>query len=269
MTMVDTVGSVTDRPLWQTVGVPSEHGGWGLTLEPALLGLIVAPSRAGALLGAAALLTFLVRTPLKLAVIDARRGRWLERSRLATKIAVAELGVLAGLVALIVHATGWAWFVPVAIAIPLVGIELWFDVRSRGRRLIPELCGAVGIASVAAAIVVAADRGATLAAGVWLILAARVIGSIPFVRVQIQRLRRGATDTRASDAVQLVAVAIGVAAAVLDRRMILALAGLVVLAVVQVVWVRRPPIAAKVLGIWQMVLGVALVAVTAAGVLAS
>jgi hypothetical protein len=42
-----------------------------------------------------------------------------------------------------------------------------------------------------------------------------------------------------------------------------------VLTVVQVGWVRRPPIAAKVLGIWQMVLGVALVAVTAAGVLAS
>ncbi|HEX4980427.1 MAG TPA: YwiC-like family protein, partial [Ilumatobacteraceae bacterium] len=115
MTMVDTVGSVTERPLWRTVGVPSEHGGWGLTLEPVLLGLIVAPSLAGALLGAAALLAFLVRTPLKLAAVDARRGRWLERSRLATKIAVAELVVLAGSVALIVSTTGWAWFVPVAI----------------------------------------------------------------------------------------------------------------------------------------------------------
>jgi hypothetical protein len=46
-------------------------------------------------------------------------------------------------------------------------------------------------------------------------------------------------------------------------------AGLVVLATLQVVWLRRPPIAAKVLGLRQMVLGVGLVAVTAAGVLAS
>jgi hypothetical protein len=35
------------RPLWRMVAVPSEHGGWGLTFEPVLLGLIVNPSWAG------------------------------------------------------------------------------------------------------------------------------------------------------------------------------------------------------------------------------
>jgi hypothetical protein len=121
---------------------------------------------------------------------------------------------------------------------------------------------------MAAAIVLAAGRSATLAAGVWLVLAARAVGSIAFVRVQIARLRRGTASVRSSDALQAVAVAIGAGAVAFDQRMVAGLAGLVVLAGLQVAWVRRPPVAAKVLGLRQMVLGVALVTGTAVGVLA-
>ncbi|MDP9463973.1 MAG: YwiC-like family protein, partial [Actinomycetota bacterium] len=231
------------------------------------LGLVIAPSVGGAALGVAAFLAFLVRTPLKLAIVDARRGRWLERSRLALRIAIGELIGLAALVAVAVGTSGWSWLVPVAAAAPLVGVELWFDVRSRGRRLVPELCGSIGIASVAAVIVLAAGRSTALAGGVWLVLAARSVGAVPFVRVQIARLRHGVANTRTSDVVQAVAVALGAVAVVADRRMAGGLAGVVVLAGLQVAWVRRPPIAAKRLGLRQMMLGVGLVAVTAVGVL--
>ena len=64
-----------DRSLWRAVAVPSEHGGWGLTLEPVLLGLLVGFSWSGMAIGAATFLAFLVRTPLKLALVDRRRGR--------------------------------------------------------------------------------------------------------------------------------------------------------------------------------------------------
>jgi hypothetical protein len=269
VTVTGAVGSVSERPLWRTVALPTEHGGWGLTLEPVLLGLLVAPSPAGALLGLAAFLAFLVRTPLKLVVIDARRNRWLDRSRLALAVASGELAVLVGLGGAAVWAAGWSWLVPVAVAVPLVGVEFWFDVRSRGRRLIPELCGSVGIASVAGVLVLADGGSARLAAGMWLLLSARAAGSIPFVRTQIARLRRVRANLRSTDVMQALAVTVGVCAVVLDRRMAAGFAGLVVLAVLQVVWLRRPPIAAKVLGLRQMTLGVGLVAVTAAGVLAS
>jgi hypothetical protein len=43
--------------------------------------------------------------------------------------------------------------------------------------------------------------------------------------------------------------------------------GIALLGLAQVVWVRRAPVAAKQLGLRQMAIGVALVAVTAAGVL--
>ena len=67
--------------------IPSEHGGWGLTLEPALLGLLVAPSIVGGAIGVAAFLAFLVRTPLKLVLVDQHRHRVLERTRLAVRVA--------------------------------------------------------------------------------------------------------------------------------------------------------------------------------------
>jgi hypothetical protein len=255
-----------ERPLWKQAVLPAEHGGWGLTLEPILLGLALVPSWAGFALGLAAFTAFLVRTPLKLALVDRRRRQWGARSRLAARVAVVELAVIAAGAA---WAAGAAddlrWIVPVAIAAPFVGAELWFDVRSHGRRLVPELCGSIGIAAVAAAIVLAGGRSVGLAAGAWLVLAGRSVGAIPFVRVQIVRLRRGEGSVRPSDLGQVAALALGVAAVVCARRVVAGLAGLVVLAVLQAVWVRRPPTVAKVLGLRQMALGVALVLVTVVG----
>lgn len=256
----------TERSTWRAVALPREHGGWGLTLEPVLLGLLVAWSTGGFALGLAALLAFLVRTPSKLVLVDLRREQWQQRSRLAASIAVGELLVMAALAAVAVGQAGWSWTAPVLVAAPLVAVGFAYDVRSRGRRLVPELCGAVGIAASSAAIVLAGDRGAALAAGVWLVLAARSVGAIPFVRSQIVRLRRGAGPVWQSDVAQAVAVAIAVAAVVATREMVAGLAGVAALAVVQVVAVRRPPVPAKRLGLRQMGLGIGLVLLTAAGI---
>jgi len=267
MTVADITKSVHERPLWRSVAVPSEHGGWGLTLEPVLLGLLIAPSIIGALLGIGAFVAFLLRSPLKLIVIDMRRKRWLDRSQLAVRFAIGELVVLAAITTAALRKTSWSWLVPVAIAALLVGVEFGFDVRSRGRRLVPELCGSVGIASVVAVIVLAGGQGANLAIGAWLVLSARAVGSIPFVRVQIARFRRTSANIKSSDAAQFAAIIIGVVAAVTEHQMFAGLIGLLVVMFLQLVWVRREPLAAKVLGLRQMAIGIALVAVTAVGVL--
>ncbi|MDO8389759.1 MAG: YwiC-like family protein [Actinomycetota bacterium] len=267
MTVVVARPVAQDRALWKQVAFPSEHGGWGLTLEPVLLGLLVAPSWAGAALGVAAFAAFLVRTPLKLAIGDRRRGQWQHRSRLAARIAGGQLLVLAACAAVGVRAApDLRWVLPVAGAVPFVAVELWFDVRSRGRRLVPELCGAAGIAAVAAAIVLAGGGAGELAVGAWLVLAARSVGAIPFVRVQIRRMRHGVGSRGHSDGAQAVALAIGAVAVVLDRRLAVGAGWLAVLAVVQIVWVRREPTPPKVLGIRQMALGIGLVLATSTGV---
>ena len=256
----------TERSAWRAVAMPAEHGGWGLTLEPVLLGLLVAPSWAGASIGAAAFLAFLARTPAKLVAVDKRRDRWLARSRLAFLVAGAELLLIAALVAAATWSAGWQWWLPALVALPLVAVEWSFDIRSRGRRLLPELCGAVGIGASAAAIIIVDGGAATLAIGCWLVLAARSLGAIPFVRSQIVQARRGVLDTRSSDLAQVAAVGLATTAAVLDRAVLLGALGVAALAGLQLWWVRRAPPAVKVLGMRQMALGLSLVVVTALGV---
>lgn len=258
--------ATAERSQLRAVAMPTEHGGWGLTLEPVLLGLLVAPSRAGALIGLSAFVAFLARTPAKLVAVDRRRERWLDRSRLALAVASAEVLLIVGLVGVATWSAGWRWWVPVLVALPLVAVEWSFDVRSRGRRLVPELCGAVGVAASVAAIVIAGGDAASLAVGCWMVLAGRSLGAIPFVRSQIVQARRGVLETRGSDLAQVAAVCVAAAAVVLDRAMVAGAVGVAVLAGLQAWWVRREPPVVKVLGLRQMALGLALVVVTAIGV---
>jgi hypothetical protein len=249
------------------VAIPSEHGGWGLTAEPIVLGLLLAFSWPGAAIGAAAMLAFLARTPVKLALVDRRRNRELERTVLARRIGAVEVLAIATLAVVALVTAGWSWVIPAAIALPLFAVELWYDIRSRGRRLVPELCGAVGMGAVAAAIIVAGDGAAALAAAAWLVLAARSIGAIPFIRTQIGRLHRAESSTRSSDLFQLLALAVAALAAVIEPDVLVGSIAVGMIVVLHLVWVRRSPVPpAKVLGLRQMALGFALVAATALGV---
>jgi hypothetical protein len=254
------------RAGWRAVALPDEHGGWSLTAEPALLGLLVAPSWAGAALAVAAMVAFVVRTPLKLVLVDRWRHRWLPRTRLAARIAAVELVVLAALAALAGARAGWTWLVPVALAVPLVAVELWFDMRSRGRRLVPELSGAVGIAAVAAAVALAGGEDARLAAALWLVLAARSVATIPFVRVQITRLRRGTGPVALSDRAQLAGGAVALASVAVSPAVAAGAGAVLGLTALQSRWVRRPPVPARTLGFRQLGFGIGLVLVTAVGV---
>lgn len=261
------VGSASTRSPWKAVALPTEHGGWGLTLEPCLLGLLVAPSLVGAALAVATFLAFLVRTPLKLALVDRRRGRRLDRTRLATRIAAVEAVALIGLAAVATALAGPTIWLPVVAAVPFVAVEGWYEVRSKGRRLVPELAGAVGVSAAAAAIALAGGASAALAIGLWLILAGRCATSIPQVRAQVLALHGRSASTGSTVVGDLAAVGLGVAAVLLDGALLAGAAALVVVVVVQWLLARRPAPAAKVIGLRQLGLGLAVVVVTAAGTL--
>jgi hypothetical protein len=255
---------------WRTVVLPREHGGWSLIAEPALLGLLVAPSWAGVPLALAGLLAFLARQPLRLFLVDRTRHRWLPRTAQAAEVAAVELALMALLAVVAWTRAGPAWLVPVAVAAPLVAVQLWFDARSRSRRLAPELAGGVAAGAFAAAVALAGGAGPPLAVGLWLVLAGRSIAAIPFVRVQIARWRGGSVGADGGGRAQAAGIAgaaVALVAVALDLR--LALGAGAVLAVVGLHewWVRRPPSPAKVVGLQQLGLGVALVATTAVGVL--
>lgn len=257
-----------ERSVLRAVALPSEHGGWSLTLEPVLLGLLVAWSWPGLALGAVAMLAFLARTPLKLVLVDRWRGRWLPRTRVAAGVAAAELVALAALLALAVLAADGRFWLPLVVAAPLVCVELWFDMRSRSRRLLPELAGTVGIGSVAAAIALADGAETAMAIGLWVVVASRAAAAIPYARTQVFRTRGRPHQRWHSDLAQALAVAaVGVgwwASAV----PLVAVIAIVAVAAFNVGAVRATPRPAKVIGLQQMFFGLAVVAVTAVGVLA-
>jgi len=109
---------------------------------------------------------FTARTPVRIVLVDRHRDRWLERTQVAVRLAIGELTVLAALVVATVALANGRFWTPALVAAPLILVELWFETRSRGRRLVPELAGAMGVCSVAAMIVLADGRSARLAAGV-------------------------------------------------------------------------------------------------------
>lgn len=264
MTQPGAASAAASRRALRSVAVPTEHGGWGLTAEPVLLGLLLAPSAAGALLGAAAMAAFLLRQPLRVVLVDHHRGRELARTRLARRVALAELCVLGALVVaaeLLAESPFW-W--PVLAAAPLVAIELWFDMRSRSRRLAPELAGAIGVSAAAAIIVLAAGGSSTEAIGAWLILTARATTAIPFVRGQIARLHHRDSPGGVLVAADLLAVALVATAVVVDLMFLAGAAAVTVVIALQRLTAQRP-VPPKVLGMRQMALGLAVVVATALG----
>lgn len=257
-----------ERSTLRAVAMPTEHGGWSLTLEPVLLGLVVAWSWPGVALGLAAMLAFLARTPLKPVLVDRWRGRWLARTGVAARVAAVELLVLVALVAAAALGADEPFWWPLLVAAPLVAVELWFDMRSRSRRLLPELAGTVGIGSVAAAIALAGGAEPALSLGLWVVVAARAAAAIPYARTQVFRTRGRPHHLWHSDLAQVLAVVVVTLAWSAGAVPLAAAIAIVAVAVFNVRAVRAAPRPAKVIGLQQMFFGIAVVCVTAVAVLA-
>lgn len=258
----------------RSVAVPAEHGGWGLTLEPGILGVLAAPSVAGLLLGVAAVLAFLMRTPLRLVLIGRRRGDrrppsaiGLERTHLAIRVVAAELVVFAlALLGAAWLATDPAWWLPAIVAAPLFAVALWFDMHARSRDLVPEIVGSAAVASVAAMGALAGSAEMPLAIGLWVVLTARILSSIPHVRAQVLRIHGEPAPPIPTLLGDVAALALATGAVLLDARLVLGAAGIVGLIVVQRYTLARPPRPARVLGVRQVILGFTVVGMTAVGV---
>src|SRR5215207_5362102 len=173
----------------KTVALPTEHGGWGITLEPVVLGLLVAPSLAGAGLALATVGAFLARHPFKIVAGDRRRGRRFARTPYAERFTLAyAAAALAGLVLSVFNSDDYTFLLPLAAAAPLAGVQLWYDAAGRSRGLLPEVAGSVAMGSVACSLALAGGAGWPLALGLWALLAARFVPAILYVRARLAEL---------------------------------------------------------------------------------
>lgn len=243
----------------RSIALPTEHGGWGFTLEPIILGLLVAPSVAGGALGIAAVALFLARRPWRLLIEDRRRGRRLPRTRSAGRVVAVYLPIAAGgvTVALLTAAAPFWW--PLLLAAPLAALQLWFDAHRRHRELLPEVAGAVAMAASAPAIAAAAGWEWTAAAGLWLVLAARAVPSIILVRALIRRIHGHRVRGFATYLAHLAAIAAAVGAAPLLDVPGSAIAAIAALLAVAAAFLRGPAVQARTIGWSQIVIGLAVV----------
>ena len=235
--------------------------------------MLLAPSGAAVLLGVAAVLAFLLRTPMRLVLrrrlrseVQPTTGIGRARLRLATRVAIAEL-VAIGLVlagaAVLAEDPNWIW--PLVIAGPMFADAFLYDLRAQSREVVPEVVGSVAIAAVAAMGTLAGGGTGALALGAWLILGARVFSSIPHVRAQVRRIHGREVAPGPGLVGDLAAVITALAAVLLERTLLLGAAAIVCLVLVQRVTLQRPPRPARILGVRQMVLGFSVVVATAIG----
>ncbi len=253
---------------WKTVRevvVPTEHGGWGFTAEPLVLGLLVAPGLPSVGLAAAGMAVFLARRPVRLLSADRKAGRRLPRTSVAIGVLVVLAGIVAaGIAVAALTAVGPFW-IPLAVAVPFGAVQQWYDLQNRQRALLPEILGPLALAALAPAMLLAGGVGAGVAAGAWLTLAARVASSILLVRIQIRRTRGRPYSTPPLYVVGWLGVVALTAAAWVGWAPWLIPVALVGVALWNMLSVRRPPTTPKFLGWSQMAFGLVVVVLFAIG----
>jgi hypothetical protein len=178
----------TQSVYWRSIAFPVEHGGWGLLAEPVLLGLVLAPSRAGVALAAGVLFAFLARHPLRLVLLDRRKAARYPRTVVAERWLGCYLGMAVASLLLALGLTAAFW-PALAVALPPGVVALLFDARGRSREAAAEIAGACALSTSSSAIALAGGAAAGLAFGASALLAMRAVATILYVRARIRQDR--------------------------------------------------------------------------------
>ncbi|MGC8968569.1 MAG: YwiC-like family protein [Thermus sp.] len=249
----------------KSVALPTEHGGWGFTLEPLLLGLLLAPGLPTLGLFLFGLFGFLARHPLRLLYQDLRRGKRYPRTELALRVGAAYLALsLAGLLLALLTAEG-PFLLPLLLALPLGAYVAYTDARNRSRDLFPEVAAAFFMASLAPAGALAGGLPQEVALGSFLALTFRDVAALYYARTQVLRARGQAPRLYPA----LLALWGSALLALLSFRQGLlpspTLLALLLLALFGSLTLFRPPVPARAVGWTQMGFGLLIILATALG----
>lgn len=217
------------RPALKPLALPAEHGAWGFVIEPVLVVACLAPPPVTLALAATALGGFLLRHPLKLACGDLWRGRTYPRTRWALGLAAAYGLATASAAVGLVSVAGSRALLALLLPLPLLAVQFFWDVRQRGRELLPEALGTLAPGALAAGVMLSLGWSAGRAGALWALLALRGLASVVYVRARLRR-SRGAPASRAWPwALHALALLVGLSCARLGLGPWLAVAALAVL----------------------------------------
>jgi len=259
-------GARTLTTNWKVLAIPNEHGGWGFTMEPVVLGLLVAPSIAGLGLGLLALASFFARHPTKIALGDLRRGKVYARTKTAIAFAVLYgLLALAGLV--IAWVSGDRSFVwPLLLALPFAIAQVILDGLGLGRTFFGELAGALAMGSISTAIIFSSGQYSLLAWGAWLILAVRALIAVRYARAQLRRAHGKPVSKISTVSTALLAVVVGLLGAKAGIAPWMGAASIAILAGYTIYMLEQPPVSARNIGWSQVAFGLLVAVMTAVGI---
>ena len=259
--------AVLSRKTIRSIALPAEHGGWSFWLEPVLLAILVASSSTGFALIILSLASFLIRQPLKIALIDLRKQKLYFRTRLAIGF-VALYGLIALLALLASLAgSGIEVLLPLIPAYGIALIQIWlFDVKGGSRHWLPEILGAVVMSAFAVSIALAGGWSLIASVALASIVVARGIPTIFYVRARLRQIKSGKVNLQVTIILHLLSAIVIIALASVSLVPKLTILALLILLGRAIFFLRQGAIVpAKIVGFQEIAFGLMLVMVTTLG----
>lgn len=250
-----------------SVALPAEHGGWSMLLEPIVLGLMLAPTVPALFLSLGATGAFLARHPFKLAVGNWRSKRHSARTVMAERFAVGYVVIAILGLALAIKTGGVSLLLPLLLAMPIAVLQLFYDSMSRSRALIPELAGSISTGAVATAIAISDGWPHPVAFALWVILAARSLPTILYVRARLQLLHGRQASPAAVITVHFLALLLVIGLATVRLAPVAAVVALLILLLRAIVGFSKSDrhVTAKKLGLREVGFGALTIGLVALG----
>jgi len=200
---------------------------------------------------------FLLRQPLRILVAD-RFGRQDDRlAATAFSFILLYGGCFAAGLAGVCLNTATTALLPFLIVLPLIALQIYFDIFRRSRALIPEIAGAIAISSSVAVMALAAGFPMPAAVALWLVFVARLIPSILYVRERL-RLEKGKPHSPALPvAAHAVALLLVIALALNGLVPVIACGAMMILFYRAAIGLsaRRTKMRAMQIGVWEVIYG--------------
>jgi hypothetical protein len=250
----------------KAIALPSEHGAWGFLLEPLLLGLLLASSWLGLSFALAMLGLFLLHQPLKIAVKDRLKGIRTNRSQWAEGFALFYGGIAFLFLLPVLWNASSDISILLASMLPFMLVQAAYDFRNQSRELLPELVGAIALGLSASIIVRLANWDFVPALALWLLMVARAVPSIVFVRVLLRKQK--GREVQFWDVYLLHGLAIVICLGFAFANLLPYLSVLVMLILAIRAYLslnHTEPIAAKIIGFREIGFGLMTVGLTAFG----
>lgn len=209
----------------KAVALPVEHGGYGILLEAVLVGLGLAPTAAGVFYAFAFLAAFFMAQPAKVLLSEKVPLRVSSR-RKAAILMLAVYGLPGAVFFLLgLNGTSASIFPALYVLLLFAAYQMLALLGRKNREFLTTVTGSMLLSAAAVFILLAGGSPLVKAVSVWILLGARAISAISYVRFRLRAARGDESGLRTAWTVHGVSGLIILALVLLKAIPVLAAAG--------------------------------------------